>query len=355
MHWTKKFARLGALALSAAVLAACGGSGPGNQTTKVTFSKIVNFGDSLSDVGSYKVGTVAALGGGKYTVNGPDGKNWTELLAAQLGVTAPCSAVTGLNGLAAYGFAVPRATHAGCTSYAQGGARVTNPVGPGNALLGGANAVLGQLTEPVVTQITNHLAASGGTFSGTEVVTVMAGGNDVFINLASIGEGFSPTDAVTQMGVAGAQLAGYVKAMILAKGAKYVVVVNLPDVSKTPFAYGLPAATQGLIQTMSKTFNDQLSAGLAGADVLLVDAFTAGTDIANNPAQFGVTNKDTPACDLTPAKNVLGSSLVCNAASNVITGDISHYYFADSVHPTPYGYKLLAQAVSLEMIRRGWL
>ena len=65
----------GLSAVAALVLAACGGGGDGDQTPRVTYSALVSFGDSLSDVGTY--GTVAlkaATGGGKYTVNGPDGK-----------------------------------------------------------------------------------------------------------------------------------------------------------------------------------------------------------------------------------------------------------------------------------------
>ena len=64
---------------------------------------------------------------------------------------------------------------------------MTNPVGPGNKLLGGSNATLGQLTVPIITQIQNHLTKVGGKFSGTEMVTVMAGANDVFIQLATVG------------------------------------------------------------------------------------------------------------------------------------------------------------------------
>ena len=76
--------------LAAAALASCGGGGAGDQSTKVKFSAQVSFGDSLSDVGTYDVGTVQALGGGKYTVNGAAAKNWTELMAAQFGLPAPC-------------------------------------------------------------------------------------------------------------------------------------------------------------------------------------------------------------------------------------------------------------------------
>ncbi|UUZ46896.1 hypothetical protein LP420_24640 [Massilia sp. B-10] len=91
---------------------------------------MVSFGDSLSDVGSYAVGTIAAVGGGKFTINGNNtaknatltGKNWTELMATQFGLPAPCAAQTGLDGDPTKGFSVPVVNHTECLSYAQGGA-----------------------------------------------------------------------------------------------------------------------------------------------------------------------------------------------------------------------------------------
>ncbi|MGB8517943.1 MAG: SGNH/GDSL hydrolase family protein [Gallionella sp.] len=337
-------------------LVSCGGSGSaGNQSPKISFSSQVVFGDSLSDVGTYKVGTVAALGGGEYTINGA-GKNWTELMAAQLGLPAPCAAQTGLAGSAVLGFNVPVVNHAGCTGYAQGGARVTNPIGPGNAALGAPYSTLGELTVPVVTQINNHLAASGGSFKGNEIVFVMAGGNDVFIQLASVSAGLPAASAVVAMGTAASELVADINTLILAKGAKYVTVVNIPDVSITPFAAALGAPTQGLIATMTNAFNSQLQSGLAGnPNVLLVDAFTASHDEFVNPAPYGLTNVTTPACNLTsPSPNALGSSLVCNS-TNLIPGVVTNYLFADDVHPTPFGYLLLARYVSRSMIIKGWL
>ena len=58
--------------LTAAVLAACGGTSPsgGDQTQKLTFTQMASFGDSLSDVGTYAVGAVKTAGGGKVTING---------------------------------------------------------------------------------------------------------------------------------------------------------------------------------------------------------------------------------------------------------------------------------------------
>ncbi|HEX8786542.1 MAG TPA: SGNH/GDSL hydrolase family protein [Telluria sp.] len=447
--------------LTAAVLAACGGNGPrsGDQTTvAVKFTQQVSFGDSLSDVGTYAVGEVAALGGGKYTINGDNtsispvltGKNWTEVVAAQLGLPAPCAAQTGLQGSASLGFSVPIAFYASCYNYAQGGSRVSDPVGPGNAATG---SPLGQTTVPVSTQIANHLAKVGGKFSGTEVVTVMAGGNDLLIQLAQLqaaataagtaagntafatslttqlaagatnpataaqaiglaiqtaaASGASSTDLVTAavtaavqagntaaasptvygpmvaqaqaaattagttagnnyasangpaivtaMGAAGTALAQLVETQIVAKGANYVVLNNLPDVASTPDGTSQTPATQQLIAAAVNAFNAQLKAGVASdAKVLYVDLFSISHDQVNNPAPYGLTNTSTPACDLSAAKNPLGSSLICTK-NNLISGDVSHYMFADQIHPTPFEYSLVARYVLEQMTVKGWL
>lgn len=348
---------------AAVLLAACGGSEDGDQSPKVQYGKLVAFGDSLSDVGSYQVGIVASLGGGRYTVNGTGGENWNELLAAQAGVAAPCAAQTGLNATADLGGPVAVVNHAGCYGYAQGGARVTAAVGPGNAALwlgfGDSSGKLGQLTDPVINQIQRHLAAAGGSFAADDLVTVSAGGNDLFMNLATmqatIAGGGDATAAVTAaataMGTAGAELAAYIKSLVVAKGATHVVVINVPDVSLTPSAAAYSAQTKAIVQTLVQTFNSQLAAGLAGqSQVLLVDTYTALQQQAAKPSQFGVSNFTDTACDL----DKVATSLMCTAATTV-SGDVSHYYFADGVHPTPYGYKLLTQLVTDAMLKAGWL
>lgn len=455
-----QYTKFALAALTAAVLAGCGGSGGGDQTLKVKYTAQVSFGDSLSDVGSYAVGTVAALKGGKFTINGDNtainpeltGKNWTEHLAAQFGLAAPCAAQVGLDGNPAQGFFVPSVKKAGCFGYAMGGSRVTNPVGPNNKLTGSA---LGALTVPVTTQIANHLAASGGKFSGTEVVFVMAGGNDLLFQLGSLqaaataagtaagsatfastlipllaagatnpatagaaitaavrtasaapgattttivqaavgtaavqpgnsavasaavynpmvataqtaataagakaGADYAAANGpalVTAMGTAGTELVALVKDQIIAKGATHVVVNNLPDVANTPSGLSKDANTKALINAMVSAFNTQISTGLAANDkVLLVDVFAVSHDQASNPGPYGLANVKEPACDLTAAKNPLGSSLVCNG-SNLIAGDVSHYSYADDVHPSPFNNLLLARYVAKDMVTRGWL
>ena len=113
----------------AMALAGCGG-GDGGQSPGVGFTQMVTFGDSLSDVGTYKVGSIAALGGGKWTVNSPTTKNWTEIVAAQYGLPAPCAAQTGLFPLIPGFTGAPIQNFPACRNYAQGSSRVTAPLVP---------------------------------------------------------------------------------------------------------------------------------------------------------------------------------------------------------------------------------
>lgn len=347
--------------LVAVLLAGCGGGGSGgNQAPKVSFTSQVTFGDSLSDVGTYRVGPIAAAGGGEFTINGA-GKNWTELMAAQIGQSAPCAAITG-------GYGTAATPHPGCYGYAEGGARVTSASGIGNT-----GTLSGALTYPVATQVTTHLGAVGGSFSGTEVVYVLAGANDVLTQagtypaLLAAPYNFAPAQAlatVTAAVTAAAnELATLVTSQMIAKGAKYVVVVNIPDISNTPYATSQGASAMGLLDVLVTTFNAQLKSQLANnPNVLLVDAYTINRDQITNPAAYGLTNITGTACDVTGAflaTNFNGSSLGCNAANPLsmtagVTGD-THYLFADGVHPTPFGYLLLARLVSKDMLVKGWL
>jgi len=358
-------------AIGAALLvAACGGGG-GDTSTKVSFSALVTFGDSLSDVGNPKVGTVAALaagtgGGGRWTVNSPaGGEMWVERLAATYGLPAPCAAETGLapNIPGLTGAAVT--ANAACRNYAQGSARITDPAGPNSVALQspmyGSQNTLGLTAKPLADQFAAHLAVAGGSYGGTELVTILAGANDVFMQLAFYGlpgGPATPEEAVTALATAGATLGGLIEAQVTGKGAKYVLVLNLPDVAGTPFAKTLAPAQQGLIDAMVKAFNAQLAASLSGtAGVRLGDLYTTSKDQNANPAAYGVSNGTSLACGpnaLSSSPTTPGTSLVCNA-SNVVAGDISRYAFADDVHPSPYGHQLLAQFAARELAAAGWL
>jgi phospholipase/lecithinase/hemolysin len=158
--------------------------------------------------------------------------------------------------------------------------------------------------------------------------------------------------AVTAMATAAAELAGIVRDQLIAKGANFVVVNNLPDLALTPDSLARSAATQQLIKAMIAAFNERLRAGVEGQPkVRYVDLYALTHDQALNPAPYGLTSTTAPAC----GPNLLGgSSLVCNG-SNLAPGDVSHYMFADGVYPTPFEHALLARTIAQQMIVKGWL
>ncbi len=393
-------------ALASALLVACGGGGdatiPGSgmpsgaPTTKGSFTALVAFGDSLTDNGAYAPATsatgngLAPYLGGKFTTNGGttggNGTVWSENLATTLGVPFTPAEV----GFAGLSQKCPAAANPAlansCTGYAQGGSRVTDPNGIGKG--GGA------LTVPVVTQIANHLARFGS-FKATDLVVIWAGNNDVFAQFttftttagqiqANAVAGRITADQANQqlflaqdaaqgeMKKAALELAGNVRTQILGKGAKYVVVFNLPDSALTPFGASLKAnpATASAVPVMTAlvdTFNLWLRDGLTDQPVQLLDQNTPGKDVYANPAKYGFTNNSMPACDaakvsaITGGKVTDGSSLFCNSTpgapfNGLATGaSVSTWQFADGVHPTTGGHKVISDLVTQQLKAYGWI
>ena len=360
--------------------------------TKVRFNSMVTFGASLSDVGAYKVGTVAALGGGKYTVNGPDGLTWTEVLAKMVGAPPQCAAQTGLLPNISGVTGAPVQNFDNCFNYAQGSSRVSSSgTGPAGVALQTALAQrnVGLMCISLREQVGNHLAKVGGYFQRTDLVTVEAGGNDLFTQLTAVSSaagggaaavatgtvagwpqatldvvilgGPAALDAaraaaVKAMDQAGAELAALINTQIVGRGAWYVVVRNLGNVAYAPLGRSVDAATQAFVVTMTQAFNSRLNAGLtnsAGAlpyGVIIFDQFTLTEAVAADPARFGFSNNSSPAC----GPNAFGgNALVCNS-TNLVPGDTSRYAFADLTHPTPYWHRLAAELVMSRMVVAGW-
>lgn len=389
---------LGLSLITAALLAACGGgddpyvagSTPtaGAPTTKGTFTAVVAFGDSLTDNGAYAPATSltgngqAPYFGGKFTTNGANGTVWVENLATRLGLAiTPAEVGFGSTSVKCPAAAVSAALAATCTGYAQGGARVTDPNGIGKS--GGA------LTVPVAKQIENHLARFG-TFKDSDLILVFVGANDVFTQFgaftakatqiqtaAATGQiaqdeaqrqlFAAQTAAQTEMKKAATELSGYVKNQILAKGGKYVAVMNLPDIAETPFGKSLPASVQPVLTDLSLIFNLWLREGLGNQPVKVVDTLSMFKDLYQNPSKYGMVNVSVPACDATKISAVTGgrvtdgSSLFCNATPGVPynglrTGaDINTWAFADGVHPSTGGHRIFADVAYEQLKAYGWL
>ncbi|WP_028602376.1 SGNH/GDSL hydrolase family protein [Ottowia thiooxydans] len=374
-----------------AILAACGGGGTEPAGNPAGIKTVKVMGDSLADNGTF-----AGIPGMSrtFTVQGSSSEPnviWTERVAANVGASPMC-AYYRFNGS---GFTPTP----GCTSFAIGGGRINAFTQPGGQ----------QSPLSVVKQITDAAKAGTG-FQKSDLVLIDGGGNDAadligaYIGAARDGGaayaallGSLLPQATLQALMAQPQgaekaggaymtaladlLYGTIKSQALDQGAEHVAVLNMPPVTLTPrfqmvlkaiaAAQGEAASAQAgaLFDVWVQTFNARLAQEV-GAEkrVIVVDFYTNFVNEMKNPAQYGLTNVTTPAC---PPSGVGSDGLptysfaTCTAASLSAmtppagsTGGTNWwttYAFADSFHPTPYGYQLMAQMVTVDLAKAGWL
>ena len=386
---TARFSAATAL-VSALLLVACGGLDEGPPSTKGSFTAVVSFGDSLSDVGTYAPATSLAgdgrppYFGGKFTTNSATGTIWVENLAGTLGI-AVTPAEVGFNGASVKcpAASVP-ALASSCTAYGQGGARITDPSGIGHNADGS-----GALTVPVVQQIANHLARFAR-FTANDLILVYAGNNDVFIQFdayataavqaqaaaaagsltaAQANQAIATAQAAAEQAVrtAAQELADAVRTQILAKGGKYVAVMNLSDIGDTPFGNSLPPTLHAELTVLSQSFNGSLFAALLGQPVRTIDTYTLSKGVYQNPTANGFVNNTVPACDpaaisvITGSAVTDGSSLFCNGTPGApfnglrAGADPQTWQFADDVHPTTHGHKVIGDAFAKQLQSFNWI
>lgn len=370
---------LGALAL--AVLAACGGGGnvetPPAPSTNET-KRIVVFGDSLSDGGTYMRANQQILAAnvnpalvaapvGKFT-NSP-GAIWVEALGTALNVAV-------VNERYEYGAASPLAatnganSAAGATNYAQGGSRVAGFPGVGCTPLVN-NQCTGQAAVPVTVQVDRALAK--GPFTASDLVFLWAGANDVFFNtsvanaeLVATGTALGrPLTAAETQGIVGKYVIEMEKAAIdlvtqikrvQAAGAQRVVVMTIPNAAQSPFGVVSGPAAQGLITALANGFNNSLRNELSLKDlgVLLFDAGALASSYYTKPAENGFTNVAIPVCNVPTALG--SSSSFCFTGGPFINPvPAATSMFADGVHPSLASHAKFGTAMLEALRQRGWV
>ncbi|MEN5145150.1 autotransporter domain-containing protein [Brevundimonas diminuta] len=280
-------------ALAALTLAAVSVAGAASAQT---YSRLVVFGDSLSDNGNLYLatgGTTPAsppYGAGRFS-NGPV---FTERL-----------------GFDAANFMGPVT---GSINYAFGGARTDSQAAPL-----GMRLQLAQYQQ------------RGGKFGAGDLVSVLGGANNIFQGLPAAGASANPTGAIAPVSLSAAADMNFIVDAIAQAGAGTILVTNLPKLSITPQFRGTPAAP--LADYAVTTFNGALLTGLnttaaarPGTNIIVMDLFKVGDVIAGNPSAFGVSNVTQACFD--------GATLCSNP---------DDYFYFDGVHPTAKGHAVIAR------------
>ncbi len=303
----------------------------GTQAQPVEFKNIFSLGDSLSDVGTYSNAMI--LGGAppqlqyRFTNNNPDGssKVWVEHLAQQLNLDLRPNQINPNN--------------IGGGAFAEGGARVSNPIGIGYAP---QNLIT---TVPLTTQV-DRLLAMKPTLDSGDLIFLWAGANDVFTQFGTISAGGA---TVTQGLTAIATEAGSVAVQVQrlrAAGAKFVTVALLPDLAKTPFGQLVAQSNaQGgqLLSAMSSTFNSTAMGTVPQAGAVVVDVNKLLSDVIANPVKYGFNANALggTACGLNPTPT--GPNDAFNSSLSCLNSNPDNYLFADGVHPSAKAHQLFGQ------------
>jgi outer membrane lipase/esterase len=311
------------------------------------FSKVISFGDSLTDAGN--VGTLNGLPAGTSFTTNPDGTH-SQNLSVLLGIgpqsnNSPLIPGTSTGRNYAYGGACAMSNGTTIAAPIPGLPTFTCSNSPGNFSLS--------------TQFNTHLSANGGVADPNALYTYWAGANDILSATALTAPGgFLPNGSIlyqylvvnggsqanasaiaqTIAGQSAQTAIGQIKALQTA-GAKTIVVFNLPDLGKTPL--NVNTANSAGASALSSIYNLNFNGGLATLKdgIVAIDTYGIINEVLANPSAYGFTNTTGVAC---PAP---ASSLTCGPAGYPVQPISATYLFADSIHPSGRAHALLANIV----------
>jgi phospholipase/lecithinase/hemolysin len=292
----------------------------GLSSSFASFTGIVSFGDSLSDLGN----TVAEFDGltdGENILYDETGYNnafydvgrwsngsvWVENLASSLGLPALVrNDGTSLTG----------------TNFAWGG-----------SLSGTGHTDL--IVNNLQTQIGDYLTILGTSGNSqpamaSTLFTVWSGGNDV-IDLVTDGTTITPQQIADNIGTAISSLYG--------AGGRSFLVPNLPPLGDKPNF--LNTSSEAPANAFVNSYNPVLEAELtsletefADIQIIRLDIYTLFSDILANPATYGFTNVTDQSYTKNSALPEKGS----------VVADPDDYLFWDGTHPTRIGHEIIGAA-----------
>jgi len=303
------------------------------------FGAVYAFGDSLSDAGNLSILTTVT---GTQPVSPPyykqqygstsgtvfsNGPTWVQNLSIALGLGTLAPSL------------------AGGTDFAYGGAQTGSTPQNGNDLQIQAISLPAQLAQFKTTVLSP---------SANALYTISVGANDLLSILAN--PNLTAQQQSADIGAAVANEISFVQQLV-GNGAKNLLVLNVPDLSKTPdVTLGLvngsktpSAALSSEASLITSAYNTALGSQLAAiasagaVRIQVVDADTLLNTAIANPAAYGLTNVATPVWNGSYT-SASGGTL---AASGTAAQD--QYLFWDSVHPTETGHQAIADLVEQQL------
>jgi phospholipase/lecithinase/hemolysin len=285
------------------IIAACLGVAGwgGARAVALTPSRLVVFGDSLSDIGNINNETLGVVPGSHYySGRFSNGPVWVDRLALDLGV----------------GPLLPSTD--GGDDFAYGGAETS-----------GANGIGGLFIHDLDEQLSDFRASR--TVDPNALYVVWAGANDLF-------------DGETDVNVPISRVVASLESLT-ALGATQFLVPNLPILGRIPQYNRDPAASAAFDQ-LSYQYNsafasaiDQLAARHPSATFYQLDVGELFSSAIAAPAAFGLTNVTDPAAPgLTPGKLFYFESR--------IAAHPEQYLFWDAIHPTTTVQSILGDVAS---------
>lgn len=304
---------------------ALGASAGTSLASNSPYGKTVFFGDSLTDSGYLE----GLLGFQRSLTTNPD-PVWAEHLAAALGGNAD----------AAWNISTFAVVRKNGDNFAAGGARSLNQ---GNY----PSSFVASFIPTVSKQVDTHLQDQAR-LRADGLYSVWTGANDILASLASqssqLGSA-STRDAAVKHVLADASRdathAANLATTLQKAGAGTVMVLNIPNIGRTPFAAQTGAQT--LLSMATLQFNDTLNQRLLGykGELVMLDVRRMLDEVIDHPMRFGLTNVSTPACN---SKDFLTggiSASTCTGKTLVEAAANKRYLFADGLHPTGAGHQLL--------------
>ncbi len=338
---------------------------------------IYSFGDSLSDAGdAYLLTTSSAasvLGQSPEPVSPPyyqetygstaadlfgNGPVWVQDLAASLGIAVPApgelsgTASTLDTLLTSQGVSGSQAAEIvggleAATGTFSGVIKVAGTAGGTDYAIGGSvTGITGENTGPAVALTdlqaqVSYFETAVATPVANALYTVWSGSNDLlnlltdanFASLQASGAAAADVTASVNNEVASVN-------SLISNGAKSLLVLNVPDLGKTPEALALGAAGDAEASTLASSFDQQLTAALAadntgGAHVAVEDTYGLIDNAVANPAAYGLTDVTDP---------VYTGSFTQDNGTLVSTDPAvqDQYLFFDHLHPTETGQMAIA-------------